>query len=320
MQGYPSRASLKEAKKLVNEVSRVLKRRGKRLTPKARAAVDSCLSDVQRALVEGGHPDRLDATCKILRAEVGRQSHVLRKATVMEYVQSLGLAVGVALVIRAFIIEAFKIPTGSMIPTLMVDDHIFVNKFKYGLRIPYTHTDLVDFDEPKRGDVAVFEFPGEGDDKGKDFIKRIVAVAGDRIRLADNRLLVNGEVVPTVVEEEDIPCGDSTLGICRCVRQKETVDGQSYLTQHLVESPQHGIAGCKNNPEWPSDNSLQFGGRETNGDYPDVRIPEDHVMAMGDNRDNSSDGRYWGFVPVENIKGKALFIWWPPGRWFQPVR
>jgi len=314
------RTSVKEAKRLLREVTRVVKRRGGRLTPKAKVAVDSCIADLRRALDEEVHPDRLDATSKILRAEVERNSHVLRKATAMEYVQSLGLAVGVALVIRAFIIEAFKIPTGSMIPTLMVDDHIFVNKFTYGLRIPFTHTDVVDIEEPRRGDIAVFEFPGEGEDKGKDFIKRVVAVAGDRVRLSGNRLFINGEPVVTEDLERDVPCADSTLGICRCVRQQETQGDTSYVTQHLLEDPKHGGAGCVNSPDWPSANPLQFGSRGTNGDYPEVVVPDDHVLAFGDNRDNSSDGRYWGYVPVENIKGRALFIWWPPGRWFQAVK
>jgi len=314
-----SRSSRKRAVKFSRDVSKVLKRRGKRLTPKSRARLDSLLTDLQRAISNKATDEDLDPACAALKAEVDRNSHALRKATIMEYVQSLGLAVGVALLIRAFIIEAFKIPTGSMIPTLMVNDHIFVNKFVYGLRIPFTHTDVVDFGEPRRGDVMVFDFPGEGEDKGADFIKRIVAVGGDRVQLKDNRLVVNGEVVPTREAGRDISCGDSTLAFCKCVRQIERVGEVEYVTQHLVEEPDHANAGCVNSPDWPSGNPLQFGNRGTNPAYPDVVVPEAHILAMGDNRDNSSDGRYWGFVPVENIKGKALFIWWPPGRWFQAV-
>ncbi|NOZ01852.1 MAG: signal peptidase I [Deltaproteobacteria bacterium] len=260
-----------------------------------------------------------DAAGGILQRGVDQRRRFFRKAKVMEYARSLGLAVFMALLIRTFIVEPFKIPTGSMIPTLMVHDHIFVSKFKYGLRIPFTHTDIVDFDEPERGDVAVFEFPAEGEDKGKNFIKRVVAVAGDRVRIKDNRLMINGKSVSTKVVERDVPCDDSTHEDCRCVRQKENLNGRWYLTQHMVGSPGSGGSECANNPDWPNDNPLQFGSKGTNEDYPEVRVPKDHVLTIGDNRDNSNDGRFWGFVPVENFKGKALFIWWPPGRWFQRI-
>ncbi|NOZ00728.1 MAG: signal peptidase I [Deltaproteobacteria bacterium] len=307
MKGDSSDCSTREARKLVREVSKVLKRRGGRLEPTAKAAIESSLAEVRNALSDGGDADRLAVGCKVLRTEVGRRSQVLRKATVMEYVQSLGLAVGVALLIRAFIIEAFMIPTGSMIPTLMVDDHIFVSKFTYGFRIPFTHTDIVDVGDPQRGSVAVFEYPGEGEDRGKDFIKRIVAVGGDRVRLKDNTLYINGKPVPTKVIGQDVSCDDRTLSGCRCVRQQETLNGHIYVTQHMATSPARGGIGCVNNPDWPIDG-------------PDVVVPEGHVLAMGDNRDNSSDGRYWGFVPIENFKGEALFIWWPIGRAFHGIQ
>jgi len=206
-----------------------------------------------------------------------------------------------------------------MIPTLQIGDHIFVNKFVYGLRIPFTHVRMIELGTPERGDIVVFEFPGEGDDHGKDFIKRVVALAGDRVRLHDNRVVINGTGIETDVFERNGSCADDQFAGCTCERQRERAGDHEYVTQHLTPGDAHSGV-CFNNPDWPSDNPLQFGGRASNPAYPEMVVPDGHVFCMGDNRDNSSDGRYWGFVPIENIKGKALFLWWPPGRWFQAVR
>ena len=306
------------ARALAREARHALKHRGGRLPVPARSAIEARLREIDAALGEDTVGERLESAAEALRAEVGRHP-ALRRATVLEYVQSLGGAVIVALLIRAFIIEAFKIPTGSMIPTLLVDDHIFVNKFSFGLRVPFTHARLVDFGTPERGDIVVFEFPGEGDDKGKDFIKRFIAGPGDRVRLTDNRLVINGKPIPTEILEEAGTCADPTFAACRCVRQQEHLGKATYFTQHLAPPPVNTAPGCVNSPDWPSDNPLQYGGQGNNKDYPDVVVPEGHYFAMGDNRDNSSDGRYWGFVPAENAKGRALFLWWPPGRWFRGV-
>jgi signal peptidase I len=306
----------REARKLARDIGRILKRRGHRLAPSTRKGLEARVAEVQKWIGEDLKGDRLESAARALRDDFAKHHAVLRRATPLEYVQSLGLAVAVALLIRAFLIEAFKIPTGSMIPTLQVGDHIFVNKFSYGLRIPFTHTRIVDFGGPERGDIVVFEFPGEGEDKGKDFIKRVVAVAGDRIRLQDNRLLVNGTPIAVEVTDSSAPCEDATFTGCRCVRQEETLGSTRFVTQHLAPAE---TGGCINNPEWPSEDPRQYGNPASNPSFPDVVVPEGHVFAMGDNRDNSSDGRYWGFVPIENLKGKALFVWWPPGRWFRAV-
>lgn len=186
-----------------------------------------------------------------------------------EYTRSILSAVIIALLIRSFMIEAFKIPTASMLPSVLIGDHIFVNKFIYGLRIPFTKIRFFKFTEPRRGDVAVFLYPV---DESKDFIKRVVGLPGDKVRTAGDDLYINDEKqLHTVMgEKNDVTYMDELLGD----------------VHHLV----------------------QYAPYRTYADQEYV-VPEGHLLVMGDNRDNSADSREWGFMPLENLKGKAMFIW-----------
>ena len=218
-----------------------------------------------------------------------------RKGASREYVESIGVAVLIALLLRAFVVEAFKIPSGSMIPTLQVGDHIFVNKFIFGARIPFTGIKLGQHvREPRRGEVIVFIWPK---DPEKDFIKRIVGTPGDKVEVcADGQVNVNDqpvrrELVPGDCEyrdsDEDRPQGG--WHTVRCVAFREWNGAETYVTMHNESTP----------PQLPSCSSWT--------------VPKNSLFVMGDNRDNSHDSRYWGFVPYENIKGKAWFIWWSAG-------
>lgn len=300
-----ARATLKECRTL-------LKRKGNRLSASDREQIEARIESLEGALTTRPVDlEDLHRAHRALKATLSKHRRLMRKATVLEYLQSIAVAVALALVIRAFLIEAFKIPTGSMIPTLMVDDHIFVAKFTYGLRIPFTGLCLVPGRMPQRGEVAVFEFPGEGPDNGKDYIKRIVALPGDRVRLKNNRLYINDKPVPTRIIDRQVPCADPSKEMCVCDRQIEILDGHEYITQHFSDTPENRALGCENSPNWPL-------GRPGEPQR-DMVVPEGAVLAMGDNRDNSSDGRFWGYVPLENMKGNALFVWWPPGRWFSKI-
>jgi signal peptidase I len=185
------------------------------------------------------------------RKEVLTESKTKRKSVLREYVEAIVIAVVLALFIRTFVVQAFKIPSGSMKPTLLVGDHILVNKFIYGIKIPFTDKTLIKLGEPKREDVVVFKYPL---DPQKDYIKRVIGLPGEKVELVNKVLFINGKVI------DDPHASYSLYGNLR--------------------------------------------------NYGPVTVPADHLFVMGDNRDESSDSRVWGFVPYAYLKGKAFLIYW----------
>ena len=281
------------------------------------------------------------------------------KSTTRDYVESIGAAILIALALRAFVIEAFKIPSSSMYPTLEIGDHIFVNKFIYGVRIPFTKTKLFELRGPKRGEVIVFIYPC---DPERDYIKRVIATAGDTVEVRCNIVYVNGIAVPSKMIESGETCSykdfdehDNRWFTRQCSRYRETVDGVDYDTYHDPERPARDARIAEGNPPPGGDardfpmrgnpfppscsqsdealkaaNIVQVKGKivETKPEAvakvcdPQLHyiVPPGHVFVQGDNRNNSNDSRVWGAVPIENIKGKALFIWlsyehWGPLDW-----
>ena len=333
--GPPSKRLVRVGRELVREAATLLKRKGKRLSPDERADVEAKLQALETLLPKRGREATTQARFKeaaeALEQSIQRNLGTYRKTWLREYVEAISWAILLALLIRSFIFEAFSIPSGSMIPTLEIGDRLFVNKIGYGAYVPFSPNRWLHWDEPERGDIIVFEFQCEGDaNDGEDYIKRIVAVEGDRVRLDDNRLFVNGAPVPTE-ELGTTSCdiyepGASSItavhaGNCQCVRQEETVDGFTYTTQHMQPNGRlDSMARCPNRPDWPlrrpfiSGQCRYFGDEASNPNWPDVVVPEGHVFVMGDNRDRSEDGRYWGVVPYDNIKGTAFLVWWPPSR------
>jgi len=287
---------LKEARLLLREGRRVLRKYSHRLSGEQSAKVKTAIEALSAAVIARDFdklPGALNALDDLLDSHLGFG----RKSTAREYTESIGVAVLIALFLRAFVVEAFKIPSGSMIPTLQVGDHIFVNKFIYGVRVPFTNIKFgMEYRKPERGEVIVFIYPKEPD---KDFIKRIVAVEGDTVELRDNQVVVNGKPVPRSHVEGDCRYEDFIEETARweerrCEAWVESAPGNTYTTvQNKNERPQ----------SWPSQDYQQAW----------TRVPKDHVFVMGDNRDNSHDSRYWGFVPFDLIKGKAMIIWWSHG-------
>ncbi|MCX7978038.1 MAG: signal peptidase I [Bdellovibrionaceae bacterium] len=197
-----------------------------------------------------------------------------------------------ALTIRWGVFESYVIPSGSMFPSILIEERIFVNKFIYGLRIPFTEKWLVKFQEPKRGEVIVFKSPADG----ITLIKRIVGMPGDRIAWINDTLYING----TPVAQEDPPeeGGFAWLTDKDLSGSGEDVPGLKSLFSHRREML----------PGYPHD-ILLFKGPKDNIPFGPVIVPEGHYFMMGDNRDNSLDSRRWGFLPAENILGRAGMIW-----------
>ncbi len=180
------------------------------------------------------------------------------KSKIKEYSEAIIIAILIALFIRTFVVQAFKIPSGSMKPTLQIGDHILVNKFIYGIKIPYVRKTLIPITEPKRGDIIVFIYPV---DRTKDFIKRVVGIGGDVIEIKNKKIFLNGSPY------------DDTHGV---------------YTDKLVLP-------------------LSIQPRDNFGP---VKVPEGSIFVMGDNRDQSYDSRFWGFVKLKDVMGKAFIIYW----------
>lgn len=206
---------------------------------------------------------------------------------VLEYAKSFFPVILVVFFVRSFIVEPFKIPSGSMMPTLIEGDFILVNKFTYGLRDPVFNHVFYEMNQPQRGEVFVFLYPPHLEqNKHTNYIKRVVGLPGDKIRYQDKRFTINGQLLE-VNDERDYESITKDLGIERLKQYKEQLGNVSH--DILI------------NPNVPVGLQLE------NGE--EITVPAGHYLAIGDNRDNSSDSRAWGFVPEQNIVGKAFFIW-----------
>jgi len=222
-----------------------------------------------------------------------KESHFsqIRFNRAWETIKELFWIILVVFFIRWILVEPFRIPSGSMIPTLLVGDQLMVNKLVYGVQIPLTTKKLFNLKKPERGDVIVFKYPPN---PREDYVKRVVGVAGDEITMRDGQLFVNGKEVPRSYVEPYT--GPSDTGFC------ENYD----LFSEELDHASHPMLLCHRSHQGE--------------DFPAVRVPEGAVFGMGDNRDNSQDSRYWGMIPTNNIKGKALFIHLPldPTRHYLP--
>ena len=197
-------------------------------------------------------------------------------------------------VLRSFIAEPFKIPSGSMIPTLLVGDFILVNKYTYGIRLPIINKKIIDINQPQRGDVMVFRYPV---DTSQDYIKRVIGVPGDKVAYQNKQLSINGEPVSKNPVEDYL----HTERLYYSKQFAESLDG----IEHRILNYQNVPAAISNDvSEFPYRGNCLY-----NNAGVICTVPEGHYFMMGDNRDDSMDSRYWGFVPDENIVGKAFFIW-----------
>jgi signal peptidase I len=209
-----------------------------------------------------------------------------KKASLTESISSFSVAVIIALSIRWLLLEAYVIPSGSMLPTLLIHDHIFVNKITYGVRVPFSKLWLLEFAKPTRGEVIIFEWP---EDQSTIFIKRVIGQPGDKVLYDNGKLYINDQIVDQKTATDTtgydwLRDADFKLG-----RKDdhynftETMNGVTYNTLVMKEEVPAG--------------------------YGPFTVPEKQYFVMGDNRNHSNDSRYWGLVPEENILGKAMFVW-----------
>lgn len=202
-----------------------------------------------------------------------------KEPLLVEYARAFFPVILVVFLLRAFLVEPFRIPSGSMLPSLLVGDFILVNKFAYGIRLPVINEKVVEIGEPKRGDVAVFRFPGNPSD---NYIKRVIGLPGDHVVYKDKQLYINGRLVPRSREENLFAYTEVGQRHVSAKQYTETLDGVAHailLTGGLSQEPV------------------------------DVMVPAGHYFVMGDNRDHSNDSRYWGYVPEANLVGEAFLIW-----------
>ena len=290
-----------EAKKTLAEARKLYKRGKKVLAPERQKEITTAIEALEAALADDAH------SCvpahENLKGIVEKRLKFARKSGFQELIESLLFALAFALVLRTFFVEPFKIPTRSMVPTLLEGDQLFVTKLSYGIRLPFYDDYIVRFSPPQRGDVIVFAFPNEEAmahlartnshcmqmetlAEEKDYIKRIIGVEGDTIEVIDQVVHVNGEPISQKSFYE------------RTVTEYFFQDSsrESWNTE------KHGDAQY-----------TTITHQVPNSQFGPIKVKPDHVFVMGDNRDNSADSRCWGQVPISNIKGRAQIIWWSSG-------
>jgi signal peptidase I len=217
----------------------------------------------------------------------------LRQPWWLEYTASFFPVILVVFLVRSFVVEPFKIPSGSMVPTLLVGDFILVNKFDYGLRLPITNTKITQGEPLKRGDVVVFRYPK---DESVDYIKRVIGLPGDIVAYEDKNLTINGKPV----SETPLPDFFDEERVGYAKQFQESIDGRNNAILNNPAVPPF-IIGAE---DYPYRDNCSYNDRGIV-----CKVPSGHYFMMGDNRDNSADSRYWGFVPDANIVGRAFFVW-----------
>ena len=216
----------------------------------------------------------------------------------IEYPVSFFPVILIVFLLRSFLVEPFKIPSGSMLPTLLVGDFILVNKYTYGIRLPVVNVKVIDVSAPKRGEVMVFRYP---EDPSLDYIKRIVGLPGDLLKYKGKRLYVNDQPLP-VSSDGSYSYVESGLNYVSAQRLTEQLSDHIHSILIQPDVPPVQLSGVR---QFPFRDNCVY-----NDEGFTCKVPQGHYFMMGDNRDSSSDSRYWGFVPDRNIVGKAFMIWW----------
>ncbi|CAN0619349.1 signal peptidase I [Burkholderia multivorans] len=258
--------------------------------PQRRRAADAAIEEFDR---QQSRIDKRFADENASQTRSKLRDDKLRQPWWLEYTASFFPVILAVFVVRSFIVEPFKIPSGSMVPTLLVGDFILVNKFDYGLRMPVSNTKLTQGRPLERGDVVVFRYPK---DESVDYIKRVIGLPGDTIAYQDKQLTINGKPVaetamPDYFDEERMNYAKQF---------EESLDGRKNAVLNNPAVPPFVMGAY----DYPYRDNCTYNSRGVI-----CKVPPGHYFMMGDNRDNSADSRYWGFVPDKNIVGRAFFIW-----------
>lgn len=222
------------------------------------------------------------------------EAALLRQPTWIEYSGSFFPVIALVFFLRSFLYEPFKIPSSSMVPTLLVGDLILVNKFTYGIRLPVLNKKVIDVGNPQRGDVMVFKYPK---DMTQDYIKRVIGVPGDTVVYENKRLTVNGQ--PVAYTQLDDYLDDE-----RPIYHKQLIENLAGVPHRILNTDNKPGIEVSSVENFPQREACDFSYEKFS-----CTVPEGNYLMMGDNRDNSLDSRYWGFVPDKNIVGKAFFVW-----------
>ncbi|WP_027814225.1 signal peptidase I [Burkholderia cenocepacia] len=258
--------------------------------PRRRKAADSAIEEFDR---QQSRIDKRFADENAVQTRSKLRDEKLRQPWWLEYTASFFPVILAVFVVRSFVVEPFKIPSGSMVPTLLVGDFILVNKFEYGLRLPVTNTKITQGSPLSRGDVVVFRYPK---DESVDYIKRVIGLPGDTVAYQDKQLTINGQPVP----ETPLPdfFDDERQNYAK--QFEETIGNKKNAILNNPAVPLFVMGAY----DYPYRDNCTYNSRGVI-----CKVPPGHYFMMGDNRDNSADSRYWGFVPDQNIVGRAFFIW-----------
>jgi len=276
----------KNCQDLLNSTKSIIKANKNDISIDTRNIINERIKLLEESL-DLNDQERIESSYSSLKNFYEQNLSQYSKSKLRQNVEAIVIALCLALLIRTFIVQPFKIPSGSMIPTLLIGDHLLVNKFIYGTKIPFMDIRIFPVEDIKRGDVIVFKFPGNDSvNKGVHYIKRAIGLPGDEVNIEGRDVYINGEKIKQVYE-----------GNYKYFEQGTEVTTDKYkdtLSENIFDViyKKSSINTTKGKTNFP------------------ITIPEGNIFVLGDNRDNSYDSRFWGFVPIENISGKAFLIHW----------